>query len=103
MAEERDERLVQRRAFGELLAMATENVVALAKIGADVGDLMVRNMRLAGRSDIARLGRQLARTEDKLEIVLQEVERLQDELRAERERAAKADGAPRSRARNRSK
>jgi hypothetical protein len=97
MAEEKDERLVQRR------AMATENVVALAKIGADVGDLMVRNMRLAGRADIARLGRQLARTEDKLETVLQEVERLQDELRAERERAAKSDGAPRSRARSRSK
>jgi hypothetical protein len=64
---------------------------------------MVRNMRLAGRADIARLGRQLARTEDKLETVLQEVERLQDELRAERERAAKSDGAPRSRARSRSK
>jgi len=97
MAEERDERLVQRNAFGELMAMATENVVALAKIGADTGDLMVRNLRLAGRRDIARLGRQLARTEDKLESVLQEVERLQDELRAERERSARTNGAPRSR------
>ena len=84
MAEERDERLVQRNAFGELMAMATENVVALAKIGADTGDLMVRNLRLAGRRDIARLGRQLARTEDKLERVLQEVESLRDELKRER-------------------
>ena len=96
--EERDEQLVQRNAFGELLAMATENVVALAKIGADVGDLAVRNLRLAGRRDIVRLGQQLARTEDKLESVLQEVERLQDELRAEREKAARTDGTPRSRA-----
>jgi hypothetical protein len=95
---ERDEQLVQRNAFGELLAMATENVVALAKISADVGDLAVRNLRLAGRRDIARLGQQLARTEDKLEFVLQEVERLQDELRAEREKAARTDGARRSRA-----
>src|SRR4051795_10723304 len=100
MGEGKDERLVQRNAFGELLAMATENVVALAKIGADAGDLMVRNMRLAGRRDIARLGGQLARTEDKLETVLQEVERLQDDLRAERERAAQSNGAPRSHSRS---
>jgi hypothetical protein len=99
--EERDEQLVQRNAFGELLAMATENVVALAKIGADVGDLAVRNLRLAGRRDIARLGQQLARTEDKLESVLQEVERLQDELRAEHEKSARADGARRTRNRSR--
>ena len=100
--EETDERLVQRNAFGELLAMATENVVALAKIGADVGDLAVRNLRLAGRRDIARLGQQLARTEDKLETVLQEVERLQDELRAEREKSARSNGATR-RTRSRSR
>ena len=100
--EERDERLVQRDAFGELLAMATENVVALAKIGADVGDLAVRNLRLAGRRDVARLGQQLARTEDKLETVLQEVERLQDELRAEREKSARSNGATR-RTRSRSR
>jgi hypothetical protein len=99
--EERDEQLVQRNAFGELLAMATENVVALAKIGADVGDLAVRNLRLAGRRDIARLGQQLARTEDKLESDLQEVERLQDELRAEREKAARTDGTRRTRNRSR--
>jgi len=96
-----DEQLVQRHAFGELLAMATENVVALATIGADVGDLAVRNLRLAGRRDIARLGQQLARTEDKLETVLQEVERLQDELRAEREKSVRADGARRTRSRSR--
>ena len=92
--ENKDEQVVQRNAFGELLAMATENVVAVAKLGADAGDLAVRNLRLAGRRDIARLGHQLARTEDKLETVLQEVERLQDELRAEREKAAGSNGAP---------
>lgn len=75
------EQLVGREAFGELLAKMTENVVALTKIGNDVLDLAVRNLRVASRRDIARLGAQMARTEDKLELVLQEVEA----LRAERE------------------
>ena len=97
--ENKDEQVVQRNAFGELLAMATENVVAVAKLGADAGDLAVRNLRLAGRRDMARLGQQLARTEDKLETVLQEVERLQDELRAERAKAAERNGRSRSRSR----
>ena len=65
--------------------------MALTRIGNETMDMVVRNLRVAGRQDIARLGRQLARTEDKLETVLQEVERLQDELR-ERERAAGQDG-----------
>jgi hypothetical protein len=70
------ERLVGRDAFGEVLAMVTENVLGLVKIGNDVGDLVLRNLRLASRRDITGLARQLARTEDKLELVLQEVERL---------------------------
>jgi uncharacterized membrane protein YgcG len=72
------EQLVARDSFGELLAKATENVVGLTKISTDVLDLILRNLRLAGRQDITRLSRQLARTEDKLELLLQEVERLQD-------------------------
>jgi hypothetical protein len=73
------EQLVSRDSFGELLAKMTENVVALTKIGTDVFDLVLRNLRLAGRQDINRLARQLARSEDKLELLLQEVERLRDE------------------------
>jgi hypothetical protein len=76
------ERLVMSNAFGELLAMATENVVAVVKMGADFGDLVVRNLRLAGRRDITRLARQLGRTEDKLELVLREVERLREQQAA---------------------
>jgi hypothetical protein len=74
------EELVAREGFGELLARMTENVLALTRIGNDVFDLVVRNLRLAGRRDITGLARQLARTEDKLELVLQEVERLQERL-----------------------
>jgi hypothetical protein len=73
------ERLVSRKAFGELLGMAAENTVAVMKLWADGADLVVRNLRLAGRRDLVRLGKQLARTEDKLERLLQEVE----DLRAE--------------------
>src|SRR6266536_4870775 len=76
------EALVGRDSFGELLARVTENAMALTRIGFDAFDLTIRNLRLAGRRDIVELGRQLARTEDKLESVLQEVERLRDDLRA---------------------
>jgi hypothetical protein len=85
------EELVKRDAFGELLGRATENILALTRIGNDVADLVVRNLRLAGRRDITQLGRQLARTEDKLEKVLQEVERLQDQL-ADAERSSASNG-----------
>ena len=86
------ERVVSRDSFGELLAMATENVVAITRMSFDALDLVWSNLRLAGRRDIARLGRQLGRTEDKLELVLQEVERLRDQV--ERESIApEADGA----------
>ena len=55
--------------------------MGLTKIGFDTVDLVVRNLRLAGSQDLVRLGEQLARNEDKLERVLQEVERLQDQVR----------------------
>ena len=90
------EGLVKRDAFGELLARATENLLALTRIGNDAADLVVRNLRLAGRRDVTSLGRQLARTEDKLERVLQEVERLQEQL-ADAERADASNGTTRRR------
>jgi hypothetical protein len=88
------EQLVARASFGELLARVTENVLALTKLGNDAAELVVRNLRLAGRRDITGLARQLARTEDKLELVLQEVERLQS-IVAER---SSSDGATPARA-----
>jgi len=76
------EDLVSRDSFATLLVRATENVMALAQIANGALDLVVRNARIAGRADIVRLARQIARTEDKLEMVLQEVERLHDRLDA---------------------
>ena len=84
------ERLVSTNAFGEVLAQMTENVLGVVKIGNDVADLLVRNLRLASRRDMTNLARQLARTEDKLELVLQEVERLRTEAAA----PAQGNGAP---------
>ena len=78
--------LVAKPSFGRLLALSGENVAAVARIGSDTADLVLRNLRLAGRADVTRLAGQLHRTEDKLERVLQEVEDLRDELAAERER-----------------
>jgi hypothetical protein len=77
------ERLVSRQAFAELLGMAAENTVAIIKLGSDAADLAVRNLRLAGRRDLTRLAKQIARTEDKLERVLQEIEALRAEQRAD--------------------
>ena len=74
------EELVSKPSFGLLLARSAENVAALTRIGSDFSDLVLRNLRLAGRADVTRLARQLHRTEDKLERLLQEVEKLRDEL-----------------------
>jgi len=74
------EELVSKPSFGSLLARSAENVAALSRIGTDLADVALRNLRIAGRADITRLARQLQRTEDKLERVLQEVEQLGDEL-----------------------
>jgi SMC interacting uncharacterized protein involved in chromosome segregation len=89
------ERVVSRDSFGELLAMMTENVVAVTRIGNEAMDLVLRNLRLASRQDINRLTRALGRTEDKLEQVLQEVEELRDELSSS---SAKGNGTSSSRA-----
>ncbi len=91
------EQVVSRSSFGELLARMTENVVGLTKLSTDAFDLLLRNLRLAGRQDVTRLARQLGRTEDKLELVLQEVERLNERLATERPEEASRP-APRSRA-----
>ncbi len=82
------ERVVSRESFGEVLAMATENVVALTRIGFDAMDLVWSNLRLAGRRDITRLAKQIGRTEDKLEQVLQEVEALREQVDASSDNGA---------------
>jgi hypothetical protein len=79
------EEMVSKPSFGRLLALSAENTAALSRIAFDSVDLLWRNLRLAGRADIVRLSRQLHRTEDKLERVLQEVESLRDDLARERE------------------
>jgi hypothetical protein len=78
------ERVVSRDSFGELLALVTENVVALTRISFDAMDLVWSNLRIAGRRDVTRLARQIGRTEDKLELVLQEVERLRATVEEQR-------------------
>jgi phosphoglycolate phosphatase-like HAD superfamily hydrolase len=68
------EHLVGTEGFARLLGQLAENAAALTKLTNDGIDLMLRNLRIAGRRDVVRLARQLGRTEDKLERLLQEVE-----------------------------
>jgi len=74
------ERLVGSGGFASLLGQLAENTAALTKLTNDAMDLVLRNLRVASRRDIVRLSRQLGRTEDKLERVLQELEGVRDEL-----------------------
>jgi hypothetical protein len=78
------EEMVAKPSFGSLLALAAENVSALTRMSSDAADAVLRNLRIAGRADVVRLARQLHRTEDKLERLLQEVEQLRDELARDR-------------------
>jgi hypothetical protein len=77
------EHLVGSGGFASLLGQLAENGAALTKLSGDALDLGLRNLRLAGRRDIIRLSRQIARTEDKLERVLQEIEAVRDRLERE--------------------
>jgi hypothetical protein len=72
------EQLVEGKGFTDVLGQAAENAVALTTLNAGVWDLVLRNLRVAGRADVHRLGRRLNRIEDKLEVLLQEVERIGD-------------------------
>lgn len=85
------EEVVKSDAFGEGLALLTQNVLGLTRASNEALDMVWRNMRVAGREDLTRVGRQLARTEDKLEMVLQQVEELRAELREERAGKTDAD------------
>jgi hypothetical protein len=76
------EDFVSRDSFGSLLVRMTENVMGMTQVANSAIDLVIRNLRLAGRPDLVRLARQIGRTEDKLELVLQEVERLGAQLEA---------------------
>jgi hypothetical protein len=86
------EELVSRDSFGSVLVRVTENVMAMTQIANGTLDLVVRNLRLAGRQDLTRLARQISRTEDKLELVLQEIERLGDQVETLRSEAQARNG-----------
>jgi hypothetical protein len=92
------ESLVGSNVFGELLATSASNAMALARLANGGIDRGVRALRVAGRSDVTDLARQLARTEDKLERMLQLVEELEGRLEA----GAAPSGTARTRARAKS-
>ena len=76
-------------------------LLALTRMSQAAWDLALRNARLAGREDIVGLARQLARTEDKLERVLQEVQRVQSRLDALQRPGGEASRSTPARSRSR--
>jgi hypothetical protein len=70
------EQVVASKGFSQILAQAAENAAALASINAEVWDMVLRNFRMVGRADIHRLGRRVNGLDDKLEMILQELESL---------------------------
>lgn len=76
------ERVVGSDAFGELLATTATTAMTLAGLLNTTLDRAVRATRVAARVDLVALGRQLGRTEDKLEHLLQAVEELSERLDA---------------------
>lgn len=74
------EQAVGSNVFAELLATTATNVMALAGVANAVVDRGVRLTRFAARADVTGLARQLARTEDKLERLLQEVQEISGRL-----------------------
>ena len=74
------DQLVGTNGFADLLASSATNAMALTRLANGTVDQAVRATRLAARTDVTNLARQLARTEDKLERLLQAVEALQARL-----------------------
>ena len=74
------EQAVATSAFAELLATTATNAMAVAGLLNAAVDRGVRATRVASRADVVGLARQLARTEDKLERLLQAVEELSARL-----------------------
>lgn len=108
------EELVSSQGFAEMLSMLVGNAMSVSRISGNVLDDLVRRSHLAGRTDLAGVGRQIGRTEDKLELVLQRIESLEQEVRALRDELgdrplgarrpsdqapAETDGTPRPRRR----
>jgi hypothetical protein len=78
------EEVATSEAFGALLSRTAENAAAMMNLWAGACDAVLRNFRLAGQQDVARLGGRIAQTDDKLERVLQELYAVQAKLAEER-------------------
>ncbi|MBL8930961.1 MAG: hypothetical protein JNL54_12615 [Kineosporiaceae bacterium] len=76
------DQLVATNGFAELFTTTATTMMAVTKMANDAIDQVVRSTRLAARQDVTSLARQLARTEDKIELLLQSVEAIEDRLAA---------------------
>lgn len=74
------DQLVATNGFAELFTTTATTMMAATKMANDAIDQVVRATRLAARQDVTSLAKQLARTEDKLERMLQAIEAIEDRL-----------------------
>lgn len=74
------DQLVATNGFAELFTTSASVLMALTRTVNSTLDEAVRATRLAARQDVTSLARQLARTEDKLERLLQAVESISDRM-----------------------
>ncbi len=87
------DQLVATNGFAELFTTSATTMMALTRVVNGAIDQAVRQTRLAARGDVTSLARQLARTEDKLERLLQAVEAIQDQLAREEAARRPAGGS----------
>ncbi len=74
------DQLVATNGFAELFTTSASVVLSMTRMANGALDEAVRATRLAARQDVTALARQLGRTEDKLERLLQLVEDVSDRL-----------------------
>jgi BMFP domain-containing protein YqiC len=74
------DQLVATNGFAELFTTSATTMMALSRMVNGAIDQAVRGTRLAARQDVTSLARQLARTEDKLERMLQAIEAIESRL-----------------------
>ncbi len=92
------EEVVSSQGFAEVLSMLVGNAMSASRISGNVLDDIVRRTHIAGRTDLAGVGRQIGRTEDKLELVLQRIEALEGEVRGLRTELSDRPPSPARRA-----
>jgi hypothetical protein len=86
------QQLVASPGFSALLGQAAQNAVSLTAINSQLCDMVLRNLRIVGHADLHRLARRLNTLDDKLELLLQQIEHLDQQPEQRRDGHDQHDG-----------